>query len=91
VTTAGDEKAARTADEAAEKAEAADFKSDVKGTLLADLAMLREQRTALVDRTNAVLDALETKGGDVHVHHTAPKGDPPVTEISPAAGEHLVS
>ena len=28
---------------------------------------------------------------DVHVHHTAPKGGPPVTEVSPAAGEHLVS
>ncbi len=28
---------------------------------------------------------------DVHVHHTTPKGNPPVTEVSPAAGEHLVS
>ncbi len=28
---------------------------------------------------------------DIHVHHTTPKGEPPVTEISPAAGEHLVS
>jgi small conductance mechanosensitive channel len=28
---------------------------------------------------------------DVHVHHTTVKDEPPVTEISPAAGEHLVS
>ena len=28
---------------------------------------------------------------DVHVHHATPRGEPPVTEISPAAGEHLVS
>ena len=48
--------------------------------------------------TRSVKEAFDNAGinipypqRDVHVHHTSVMGEPPVTEISPAAGEHLVS
>lgn len=50
----------------AQKAEqAAEAKAEVKSLLLEDLTALREERTALIDRANVVLDELAAKGGDV--------------------------
>ena len=50
----------------ARKAEqAAEAKAEVKAVLLDDLTTLRGERTALIDRTNVVLDELAAKGGDV--------------------------
>ncbi|MCP4248143.1 MAG: mechanosensitive ion channel [bacterium] len=51
--------AAKQADDAPEAA------ADTKAKLQQDLVRLREQRTALIDRFNAVLTALKAKGGDV--------------------------
>lgn len=49
----------------AQKAEAAaEAKAEVKAVLLEDLTTLREERTALIDRANVVLDELAEKGGD---------------------------
>ncbi|MHC5014949.1 MAG: hypothetical protein ACYTGM_10670, partial [Planctomycetota bacterium] len=54
---------------AAEAAEqAAEAKAQVKAALLDDVNELRDQRAALVARTNRVLDALEAKGGDTAEH-----------------------
>lgn len=39
--------------------------AEVKEDLLADITMLQDQRTAINDRFNVVLDSLEAKGGDV--------------------------
>ena len=45
--------------------QAAEAKAEVKSVLLEDLTTLREERTALIDRANVVLDELAAKGGDV--------------------------
>ncbi|HKQ98922.1 MAG TPA: mechanosensitive ion channel domain-containing protein [Candidatus Polarisedimenticolia bacterium] len=51
---------------AARKAEqAAEAKAEVKSVLLEDLTSLREERTALIDRANVVLEELAAKGGEV--------------------------
>jgi small conductance mechanosensitive channel len=56
-------------EEAAETAEkGVKAKAQVKAALLKDVNELRNQRAALVDRVNLVLDALEEKGGDVEEH-----------------------
>lgn len=57
---------ANALESAALKAEqAAEAKAAVKSVLLEDLTTLREERTALIDRTNVVLEELAAKGGDV--------------------------
>ncbi len=43
--------------------QAAQEQSDIKSQLLGGLTKLREERTALIYRLNAVLDALDAKGG----------------------------
>lgn len=53
----------KPADEAGKAAEA-------KSALLQDINKLREQRTALIDRTNVVLKELTTKGGDAKAYDT---------------------
>jgi small conductance mechanosensitive channel len=56
-------------DQQAEAAEqVAQAKAQVKAELLDSVTDLRTQRTALIDRVNIVLDALEKKGGDVAEH-----------------------
>jgi small conductance mechanosensitive channel len=51
---------------AAQAAEqAVEAKTQIKAELLEDVNELRDQRGALISRVNLVLDALETKGGDV--------------------------
>jgi small conductance mechanosensitive channel len=45
--------------------QAAEAKAEVKSVLLEDLTRLREERIALIDRANVVLDELAAKGGDV--------------------------
>ncbi|MHC4127683.1 MAG: mechanosensitive ion channel family protein [Planctomycetota bacterium] len=54
---------------AAEAAEqVVEAKAEIKAEILEDLVVLRDQRTALIVRTNLVLDELEAKGGDVTEH-----------------------
>lgn len=56
--------AAPGAGETATAAGAVNAKAQIKTALLEDLNELRTQRTALIDRTNVVLDAWDEKGGD---------------------------
>jgi len=42
-----------------------DSAAEVKAELLADIHQLQDERTALIDRLQIVLDSLEEKGGDV--------------------------
>jgi len=44
--------------------EAADARTEAKREILADVNKLRDERTALIDRANVVLDALDAKGGE---------------------------
>jgi len=53
---------APTADGEAQPAEAA---TELKDALLADVAELQDERTALADRLAVILDSLEAKGGEV--------------------------
>lgn len=51
--------------DAATGQQAADGTDQPKQALLDEATELREERTALIDRVNVVVDELETKGGDV--------------------------
>ncbi len=44
-------------------AQLADTKAEIRQSLLEHITELHAQRTALIDRTNLVIDAFETKGG----------------------------
>ena len=60
------DKAKVEADAVKAKAEAdAKQAADKKETLLEDINVLREQRTALIDRAETVLDAFKAKGGEI--------------------------
>ncbi|NEO00133.1 MAG: mechanosensitive ion channel, partial [Moorea sp. SIO3I7] len=48
--------------------EAVEAKTEVKKQVLVNMTTLREQRTALSDRFEVVLEELETKGGDVELY-----------------------
>jgi len=50
---------------AAEAQRTADLHQEIQTALLEEATELRDQRTALIDRINVVLDELESKGGDV--------------------------
>ncbi len=57
-------------DEQAEQAAQAQQEAQEKEKILGDIVKLREQRTALIDRLEVVLDALEVKGGDPAPYRT---------------------
>ncbi|NEO39776.1 MAG: mechanosensitive ion channel [Moorea sp. SIOASIH] len=48
--------------------EAVEAKTEVKKQVLVNMTTLREERTALSDRFEVVLEELETKGGDVELY-----------------------
>jgi small conductance mechanosensitive channel len=45
-------------------AQLAESKAEIRHTILEHLTELRAERTAIIDRTNTVIDAFEEKGGD---------------------------
>ncbi|NEQ82704.1 MAG: mechanosensitive ion channel [Moorea sp. SIO2I5] len=49
--------------------EAVEAKTEVKKQVLVNMTTLREERTALSDRFEVVLEELETKGGDVELYN----------------------
>jgi small conductance mechanosensitive channel len=59
-----------TSSEAAEGSDLADVAAGKKDELLGAVNALQEERTALVDRLEAVLVSLEAKGGDVEEYRT---------------------
>jgi small conductance mechanosensitive channel len=61
----GEKPDVEAADAAAREAEQ---QAEAKTELLESINVLREERTALIDRANVVLEALEAKGGDVEEH-----------------------
>ncbi|UCG33146.1 MAG: mechanosensitive ion channel [Phycisphaerales bacterium] len=78
----------KEAEKAAAEAEAEAHKADKEDTL-EELTALREQRVSLTDRTNAVIDALESKGGDVkelRLYVNAVSGLTPSVDVTDVGG-----